>query len=275
MPALDANPALFRYAWFTTRQVPNLCAGAAALLPHDEQTKELSELGKLYKDQWACPDADGAVGYTKIRNYSYGAKKLKRVGELGEGNVKACAEACDANDKCIAFSSGQKGNCNIYAEEGILHGNHSNIDNSYMKCQVNRHHHECLDACGDSQCHWCGFSRGNEQYCCKEGEKYQPGSGCFNVEDWPKSESGGHYCVEAVSTEEPTPAPTAAPLDQLKCMQLCTKEAAAWETKCSWLTCSGCNDCTGDRRLVAATSPTPAPEAPKPPREGSLVPLIV
>lgn len=50
IPLLEASEAVFRYAWFASRQRPNACAGASGLLPFDSAEATLTPLGRIYKN---------------------------------------------------------------------------------------------------------------------------------------------------------------------------------------------------------------------------------
>ena len=48
LPALDANPKVYRYAWFTSRNVPNRMNGGSNLLPFNSSSLEPTSTGKIY-----------------------------------------------------------------------------------------------------------------------------------------------------------------------------------------------------------------------------------
>jgi hypothetical protein len=51
IPMLEASEAVYRYAWFTARQVPNAGEGESSLLPYDSDSLELTSTGKVYSQR--------------------------------------------------------------------------------------------------------------------------------------------------------------------------------------------------------------------------------
>jgi hypothetical protein len=51
IPLLEASEAVYRYAWFTARQVPNAGEGESSLLPYDSDSLELTSTGKVYSQR--------------------------------------------------------------------------------------------------------------------------------------------------------------------------------------------------------------------------------
>jgi len=60
IPLLEKSPAVFRYAWFASRQTPNDCAGSSGLLPWNTSATALTPLGQIYKDLEVA-DGDASI----------------------------------------------------------------------------------------------------------------------------------------------------------------------------------------------------------------------